>query len=130
MTVSDLLEQPCNKSDNVIKLVISCCQFVPNLLQQTRNKQCENNLLTTCEQTCNNLCVFTCVNMGLLPGVIVPVFIEFTGRQGRQEGGGQGGQNTWAPDNLVPRLFLRGRKDPGRNWSREVKKFDCPRGVG
>ena len=80
MTVSDLLEQPCNKSDNVIKLVISCCQLVPNLLQQTRNKQCENNLLTTCEQTCNNLCVFTRVNMGLLPGVIVPVFIEFTGR--------------------------------------------------
>ena len=80
MTVSDLLEQPCNKSDNIIKLVISCCQLVPNLLQQTRNKQCEHNLLTTCEQTCNNLCVFTHVNMGLLPGVIVPVFIEFTGR--------------------------------------------------
>ena len=67
------------------------------------------------------------VNMGLLPGVIVPVFVEFTGRQGRREGGGQGGQNTWAPDNLVPRLFLRGRKDPGRSWSRDVKKFDCLR---
>jgi hypothetical protein len=24
MTVSDLLEQPCNKSDNAIKLVTSC----------------------------------------------------------------------------------------------------------
>ena len=59
MTVSDLLEQPCNKSDNAIKLVISCCQLVPNLLKQTRNKQCEHNLLTTCEQTCYNLCVFT-----------------------------------------------------------------------
>ena len=32
--------------------------------------------------------------------------------------------------NLVPRLFLRGRKDPGRSWSRDVKKFDCLRGVG
>jgi hypothetical protein len=29
MTVTDLLEQPCNKSDNAIKLV-------PNLLQQLR----------------------------------------------------------------------------------------------
>ena len=55
MTVSDLLEQPCNKFDNAIKLVTSCQQLVPNLLQQTRNKQCENNLLTTCEQTCYNL---------------------------------------------------------------------------
>ena len=34
MTVSDLLEQPCNKSDNAIKLVASCEQLVPNLLQQ------------------------------------------------------------------------------------------------
>ena len=33
----------------------SLLQVVPNLLQQTRNKQCENNLLTTCEQTCYNL---------------------------------------------------------------------------
>ena len=23
--------------------------------------------------------------------------------------------------NLVPRLFLRGRKDPGRNWSRAIQ---------
>ena len=23
-----------------------------------------------------------------------------------------------------------GRKDPGRSWSRDVKKFDCLRGVG
>ena len=34
MTASDLLEQPCNKSDNAIKLVTSCEQLVPNLLQQ------------------------------------------------------------------------------------------------
>ena len=33
----------------------SLLQVVNNLLQQTRNKQCEHNLLTTCEQTCNNL---------------------------------------------------------------------------
>ena len=59
MTVSDLLEQPCNKSDNATKIVTSCKQLVPNLLQQTRNKQCEHNLLTTCEQTSNKLCVFT-----------------------------------------------------------------------
>jgi hypothetical protein len=32
--VSDLLEQPCNKSDNAIKLVTNCQQLVPNLLQQ------------------------------------------------------------------------------------------------
>ena len=50
MTVSDLLETLCNKSDNDIKLVSAC----------------EHNLLTTCEETCynlfeacNNLCVFT-----------------------------------------------------------------------
>ena len=46
MTVSDLLEQPCNKSDNINKVVTctSCSQLVPNLL--TRDKQCEDNLLT------------------------------------------------------------------------------------
>ena len=51
MTVSDLLEQPCNKSDNINKVVTSCSQFVPNLLT-TWDKQCEDNLLTTCWQTC------------------------------------------------------------------------------
>ena len=54
MIVSDLLEQPCNKSDNATKLVTSCFnnlekQFVPILLQETMNKQCEHNLLTTCQ---------------------------------------------------------------------------------
>ena len=115
MTVSDLLEQPCNKSDNVIKLVISCCQLVPNLLQQTRNKQCENNLLTTCEQTCNNLCIFTRVNMGLLPGVIVPVFIEFTGRQGWREGGGRGAKIPGARTTSYP-----GSSGKERPWSELV----------
>ena len=51
MTVSDSLEQPCNKSDNAIKLVTSCQQLVTT----TGNKQCEDNLLTACEQICNNL---------------------------------------------------------------------------
>ena len=50
-----LFRPPCNKSDNAIKLVTSCQKFVPNLLQQTRNKQCEQKLLPTCEQTCYNL---------------------------------------------------------------------------
>ena len=49
MTVSDLLEQPCYKSDNTditIKLVTSCLyQFVSNLLT-TWDKQCELSLLT------------------------------------------------------------------------------------
>ena len=36
MTVSGMLEQPCNKSDNAIERVTSCYQLVPNLLQQTR----------------------------------------------------------------------------------------------
>jgi hypothetical protein len=68
MTVSDLLQQRCNKSDNAIKLVISCWQLDPNLLQQlgtssanTTCRQLVNRFVTTCLQTCNNLCVFTCV---------------------------------------------------------------------
>jgi hypothetical protein len=77
MTVSDLLEQPCNKSDNAIKLVASCYRLVPNLLQQlgtssanTTCRQLVNRFVTTCFQTCNNLCVnlcvFTCVACVLL----------------------------------------------------------------
>jgi hypothetical protein len=62
MTVSDLLEQPCNKSDNAIKLVTSCQQLVPNLLQQlgtssanTTCRQLVNRFVITCLQTCNSL---------------------------------------------------------------------------
>ena len=44
MTVSDLLEQPCNKSDNINKVVTSCSQLIPNLLT-TWDKQCEHNLI-------------------------------------------------------------------------------------
>ena len=65
MTVSDLLEQPSDKSDNAFKLVTSCQQLVPNLLQQlgtssanTTCRQLVNRFVTTCLQTCNNLCVF------------------------------------------------------------------------
>ena len=45
MTVSDLLEQPCNKSDNINKVVTSWYQLVSNLLT-TWDEQCEDNLLT------------------------------------------------------------------------------------
>jgi hypothetical protein len=69
VTVSDLLEQPCNKSDNDINLVTSCKQLVPNLLQQlgtsSANTTCHqlvNRFVTTCLQICSNLCFFyTCV---------------------------------------------------------------------
>ena len=68
MTVSDLLEQPCDKSDNTITLVTSCQQLVPNLLQQlgtssakTTCRQLVNRFVTTCLQTCDNLCVCTYV---------------------------------------------------------------------
>ena len=54
-------------SSSLLQVVNNLFQQTSLLLQQTRNKQCENNLLTTCEQTCynlfadlyNNLCVFT-----------------------------------------------------------------------
>jgi hypothetical protein len=56
MTVSDLLEQPCNKSDNINKVV-------PNLLT-TWDKQCEQNLLTTCWQTSKmwDYCACSCAS--------------------------------------------------------------------
>jgi hypothetical protein len=45
--VTDLSEQPCNKSDDFDKVVTSCQQVVPNLLT-TCDKQCEYILLTAC----------------------------------------------------------------------------------
>jgi hypothetical protein len=53
MTVSDLLEQPYNKSDNAIKLA-TIKQFTAcfKILTTTGNKQCEHNLSTVCEQIC------------------------------------------------------------------------------
>jgi hypothetical protein len=73
MTVSDLLEQPCNKSDNatlsLLQVVNSLFQF---LLQQlgtssatTTCRHLVNRFVTTCLQTCNNLYVFTCVIQNL-----------------------------------------------------------------
>ena len=44
MTVSNLLEQPCNKSDNINKVVTSCQQLVPHLLT-TWEQEYEHNLL-------------------------------------------------------------------------------------
>ncbi len=39
MTVSDLLEQPCNKSDNINKVVATaCCILVDNLGQAVRTQ--------------------------------------------------------------------------------------------
>ena len=52
-----LVRRTCNRSDNAVKLPL-------NLLQQIRHKQCKHNLLTTCEQTCYNLCIFMCVLRG------------------------------------------------------------------
>jgi hypothetical protein len=72
MTLSDLLEQPCNKSDNinkvVTKLLTSCSIFVDNLGQAVRTQLVDGlladllqdvrflrvNLSTACEQICNN----------------------------------------------------------------------------
>jgi hypothetical protein len=67
MAVSDLLEQPCNKSDNAIKLVTSCQQLVPNLLQQLGTSSAN----TTCRQFVNRFvttCAFLLVYTDLLQG--------------------------------------------------------------
>ena len=55
MTASDLLGQSCNKPDNAIKVVTSLLTACSKLVIPTGNKQCEDNLLTACEQICNNL---------------------------------------------------------------------------
>jgi hypothetical protein len=47
MTVSDLLGQPCNKSDNAIKLFTSGNKQAVQL--------CKHNSSTACEQICDNL---------------------------------------------------------------------------
>jgi hypothetical protein len=62
MTVSDLLEQPCNKSDNINKVATNCQQLVP-YLSSTWDKQCEHNLLTACWQTCYKMWDFYVSNM-------------------------------------------------------------------
>ena len=61
MIATALLEQPCNKSDNINKIVTSCQQLVPNLLttcnKPRANKTCWRfvcRLATSCK-------IFTCV---------------------------------------------------------------------
>ena len=45
MTISNLLEQPCNKWNNINKVVTSCQDFVPRLVDDL-NKPYEYNLFT------------------------------------------------------------------------------------
>jgi hypothetical protein len=51
MTVSDLLEQPCDMPSSLLQVLTACSKLVTT----TGNKQCEDNLFTACEQICNNL---------------------------------------------------------------------------
>jgi hypothetical protein len=71
MTVLDLLEQPCNKYDNINKVVTSCSQLVSKLLT-TLDKQCEHNLLTACFwQTCYKMRDFSvCTKMSKAESVL------------------------------------------------------------
>ena len=61
MTVSDFLEQPCNKFDNINKVVTSCQQLVLNLLK-TWEKQCEHNLLMTFWRLATRCEIFACAH--------------------------------------------------------------------
>ena len=70
MTVSDLLEQPCNKSDNINKVVTSGEQFVPNLLT-TWYKQYEDNLLADLLQDVRLLRVYVVAVMPLHPCSVI-----------------------------------------------------------
>ena len=61
-TVSVLLEQPCNKSDNIDKVVTSCQQLVPILGQAGRTQlfnglymRKTHKLLQVCKQVVTNL---------------------------------------------------------------------------
>jgi hypothetical protein len=47
MTVSDLLEQPCYKSDNINKLVTSCLNNLYNIVILWLYRTCWNNLATS-----------------------------------------------------------------------------------
>ena len=55
MTVSDLLEQLVTG----LIIPLSLLQVVNNLLQTCYSKSGTSSAKTTCEQTLNNLCVFT-----------------------------------------------------------------------
>jgi hypothetical protein len=68
MTVSDLLEQPCNKPDNInkvvtCKLLTACSKLVDNLGQAVRT-QFVDRLATRCE-------IFTCVSLQTSRQVVV-----------------------------------------------------------
>ena len=83
----------------------SLLQVVNTLFQTCYNKLGTSSANTTCWQLVNRLvtiCLQTCNNLCVFTRV----------------------------PNLVPRLFLRGRKDPGRSWSRDAYKIDCQRGYG
>jgi hypothetical protein len=51
----NLLAQPCNNllmPSSLLQVELTACY---KLVATTGNKQCKHNLLTACEQTCNNL---------------------------------------------------------------------------
>jgi hypothetical protein len=60
MTVSDLLEQPCNKSDNIHKLLQACSILVANLGQAVRT-QLVDGLLADLPQDVRFLGVYAAV---------------------------------------------------------------------
>ena len=62
MTVSDLLEQACNTSDNAIELVprpklLTACSKLVTTTGKWKQLEAvrQDNLLTACGQSCNNL---------------------------------------------------------------------------
>ena len=60
--ITDLSEQPCNKSDNFDKVVTSCQQVVPNLLTICdKHGECIDSLLADLLQDVRFLRVYVCV---------------------------------------------------------------------
>ena len=45
------------------------------MLQHISKKQCEHNLLTTCEQTCNNLGVFGSIHEVIINDAVLILFL-------------------------------------------------------
>jgi hypothetical protein len=70
MTVSDLLEQPGNKSDNAIKLVTACSKLVDNLGQAVRT-QLVASLLLDLLQDVRLLRVYTGAIIFLFPHELI-----------------------------------------------------------
>jgi hypothetical protein len=75
MTVSDLLEQPSNKSDNInkvlssYKLLIACYILVDNLGQAVRTQLVYGFLADLLLQDVRYLCVYTSKNAQVLTGL-------------------------------------------------------------